>query len=108
MSFRYMLILQICINSRSYTSNLCDRIYYDPDDTPNRNDEQLCGDKCMSDQCADWKEAHLRTPQLEHINVCYAIHDLCTHRPHYAIPDLLRLNEYWAECLVDRETEWVP
>lgn len=67
--------------------------------------EQLGFGTVLSDEIPDWKEAHLYAPQLEHINVCYAIHGLCTHQ-HYSIPDMLRLNDYWAECQVERRKDW--
>ena len=35
--------------------------------------------------------------ELEHIVVCHAVHDICTHKP-YSIPDLLRLNDFWVEA----------
>lgn len=38
-----------------------------------------------------WAESSLVRPELEHICICYPIHDICTHNL-YSIPDLLRIN----------------
>lgn len=56
-------------------------------------DEQL---QCVDvwDDGVTWAEGHLRRAELEHIVVCHAVHDICTHKP-YSIPDLLRLNDFW-------------
>ena len=40
-----------------------------------------------------WAEGCLDVPQFEGIGVCYAVHDLCTHK-NYSVPDLLRLRSY--------------
>ena len=40
-----------------------------------------------------WAESCLDVPQFEGIGVCYAVHDLCTHK-NYSVPDLLRLRSY--------------
>ena len=40
-----------------------------------------------------WAEGCLDVPQFEGIGVCYAIHDLCTHK-NYSVPDILRLRSY--------------
>ena len=40
-----------------------------------------------------WAEGCLDVPQFEGIGVCYAIHDLCTHK-NYSVPDLLRIRSY--------------
>ena len=37
-----------------------------------------------------WAEGCLDVPQFEGIGVCYAVHDLCTHK-NYSVPDLLRM-----------------
>lgn len=59
-------------------------------------DEQL---QCVDvwDDGVTWAEGHLRRPELEHVIVCHAVHDICTHKP-YSIPDLLRLNDFWVEA----------
>ena len=71
-------------------------ICYLPQHTSDMTDEQLhCVD--VWDDGVTWAEGHLRSPELEHIVVCHAVHDICTHKP-YSIPDLLRLNDFWVEA----------
>ena len=43
-------------------------------------DEQL---QCVDvwDDGVTWAEGHLRRAELEHIIVCHAVHDICTHKP---------------------------
>ena len=69
---------------------------YSPQNTSDMTDEQL---QCVDvwDDGATWAEGHLRRPELKHIIVCHAVHDICTHKP-YSIPDLLRLNDFWVEA----------
>ena len=45
------------------------------------------------DDSTTWVEGCLDVPQFDGINVCYAIHDLCTHK-NYSVPDLLRIRSY--------------
>ena len=40
-----------------------------------------------------WAQAWLRHPKLDHLIVCHAVHDICTHK-NYSIPDLLRMNTF--------------
>ena len=40
-----------------------------------------------------WAEGCLDVPQFESIGVCYAVHDLCTHK-NYSVPDLLRIRSF--------------
>lgn len=40
-----------------------------------------------------WAEGALCHPALNHISICYPIHDLVTHLP-FSIPDLLRINSF--------------
>lgn len=68
---------------------------YSSQSTVDMTDEQLvCVD--FLDDGVTWAEGHLHRPELEHLVVCHAVHDICTHKP-YSIPDLLRLNEFWVE-----------
>ena len=55
-----------------------------PDNTEIRND---------MDDGTTWAEAWLRHPKLDHLIVCHAVHDICTHK-NYSIPDLLRMNTF--------------
>lgn len=103
--FAYMIRLQYEIEEYSSQTILGNFSYYEPWMEPEMTDEQLGFDTALSDEILDWKGGHLYTPQLEHINVCYAIHGLCTHQS-YSIPDMLRLNEYWAECRMERQKDF--
>lgn len=92
--FTYMLDLVpevICDKDIIHTS-----IQYNPAHTPNITDVELdCYD--YLDDGVTWAEGWLRHPKLDSICVCYAIHDICMHKP-YSIPDLLRMNDFWAEA----------
>lgn len=46
----------------------------------------------LDDGCS-WAEGCLDVPQFDSIGVCYAVHDLCTHK-NYSVPDLLRIRSY--------------
>ena len=46
----------------------------------------------LDDGCS-WAEGCLDVPQFKSIGVCYAVHDLCTHK-NYSVPDLLRIPSY--------------
>ena len=54
------------------------------DDTEIKND---------IDDGTTWAEVWLRHPKLDHLIVCHAVHDICTHK-NYSIPDLLRMNTF--------------
>ena len=55
-----------------------------PDETEIKND---------MDDGTTWAEVWLRHPKLDHLIVCHAVHDICTHK-NYSIPDLLRMNTF--------------
>lgn len=46
----------------------------------------------LDDGCS-WAEGCLDVPQFDGIGVCYAVHDICTHK-NYSIPDLLRIRSF--------------
>ena len=46
----------------------------------------------LDDGCS-WAEGCLDVPQFDGMGVCYAVHDLCTHK-NYSVPDLLRIRSY--------------
>ena len=46
-----------------------------------------------------WAEGCLDVPQFEGIGVCYAVHDLCTHK-NYSVPDLLRIRSYSLQNII--------
>lgn len=64
--------------------------------SPDMDDDTLFEDRSM-DNGMNWAEGPLWIPQFEHICICYAAHDICTHKP-YSILDLLRMNDFWAEA----------
>jgi len=45
------------------------------------------------DDGTTWAEAWLRHPKLDHLVICHAVHDICTHK-NYSIPDLLRMKTF--------------
>ena len=46
----------------------------------------------LDDGCS-WAEGSLDIPQFKGISVCFAVHDLCTHK-NYSVPDLLRIRSF--------------
>lgn len=49
------------------------------------------------DDGESWYEyPYNRFPEFKDFIICYAVHDLTDHK-RYSIPDLLRLNDFWAE-----------
>ena len=46
-----------------------------------------------------WAEGCLDVPQFEGIGVCYAVHELCTHK-NYSVPDLLRILSYSLQNII--------
>lgn len=60
--------------------------------------DTILGEKSEPDHLDDgsrwsWAEGCLDVPQFKGIGVCYAIHDLCTHK-NYSVPDLLRIRSF--------------
>lgn len=51
------------------------------------------------DDSTTWAEGCLDVPQFSDIRVCYAIHDLCTHK-NYSVPDLLRIRSYSLQNII--------
>ena len=98
--FAYMMELICCCLLEEYNGGLPEieecSCNYSPKNTSDMTDEQL---QCVDvwDDGVTWAEGHLRRAELEHIVVCHAVHDICTHKP-YSIPDLLRLNDFWVEA----------
>lgn len=52
------------------------------------------------DDGTTWAEECLDIPQFKGFIVCFAVHDLCTHK-NYSVPDLLRLKSYRISHTVD-------
>ena len=56
----------------------------------------ILGEKPEPDRLDDgssWAEGSLDIPQFKGISVCFAVHDLCTHK-NYSVPDLLRIRSF--------------
>jgi len=73
----------------------------EPADTPAMTDEEFGFDNILDDGVT-WAEACLCHPAFEHLCICYAVHDLCTHK-NYSVPDLLRMNDFWCEVKVTHQ-----
>ena len=91
--FTRMIVLRSIIDSdyRSYDEIERVAIY------PKLVDGKLISDDTeinnRMDDGTTWAEAWLRHPKLDHLIVCHAVHDICTHK-NYSIPDLLRMNTF--------------
>ena len=54
-------------------------------------------DKPMGDDGVSWNEyPFFDRKEFDDIVICHAVHDICNHKM-FSIPDLLRINSYWAE-----------
>lgn len=54
-------------------------------------------EKPWCDDGVSWNEYPFNgRTAFDDIIICHAVHDICSHKL-YSIPDLLRLNDYWAE-----------
>ena len=91
--FTRMIVLRSIIDSDYRSYDEIERVAIYPklaegklisDDTEIKND---------MDDGTTWAEAWLRHPKLDHLIVCHAVHDICTHK-NYSIPDLLRMNTF--------------
>ena len=85
----------------SYFSQMIDAIAW----TEDLEIRSLCttlGEKPEPDRLDDgcsWAEGCLDVPQFDSIGVCYAVHDLCTHK-NYSVPDLLRIRSYSLQNII--------
>ena len=92
-------------NDEDYGSNfikMADAIAW-TEDLEIRSCNTSLGERPESDHLDDgttWAEGCLDLPQFKDIIVCYAVHDLCTHK-NYSIPDLLRLQSYTIRHNID-------
>ena len=59
----------------------------------------------LDDGCT-WAEGCLDVPQFKGIGVCYAVHDLCTHK-NYSVPDLLRIRSYSVQNTVKGSRKYI-
>lgn len=67
-----------------------------------RSCNTILGEKPEPDRLDDgssWAEGCLDVPQFEGIGVCYAVHELCTHK-NYSVPDLLRIRSYSLQNII--------
>lgn len=104
----------VVVESRLDVDEDAEVLHYDDDDDYGSNFSQMIdaiawtedleihscytilGEKSEPDHLDDsttWAAGCLDIPQFNGINVCYAIHDLCTHK-NYSVPDLLRIRSY--------------
>ena len=73
----------------------------EPNDVPNMTNVEL-GFNNPLDDGDTWDEGCMYRPEFNHICICYAVHDICTHKP-YSIPDLLRMNDFECEAKITCE-----
>ena len=71
-------------------------IIYEFHDRHSRAIEQFYPDSELLDDGESWNEHPFHDKAFDGIIICHAVHDLCDHKL-YSIPDLLRLNNFWAE-----------
>ena len=79
----------------SYFSQMIDAIAW-TEDLDIYSCYTILGERPEPDHLDDgnsWAEGCLAIPQFDGIDVCYAVHDLCTHK-NYSVPDLLRIRSY--------------
>ena len=62
------------------------------------NADAIAGEeKPMCDDGVSWNEyPFFDRKEFDDIVICHAVHDICNHKM-FSIPDLLRINSYWAE-----------
>lgn len=54
-------------------------------------------EKPMGDDGVSWNDyPFYGRKEFDDIVICHAVHDICNHKK-FSIPDLLRINSYWAE-----------
>lgn len=64
-------------------------------DKPEMSDKELELDNEMDRFC--WGELKLSIPELEEIEICCAVNEICVYDNGYSVPDLLRMNDFWCE-----------
>ena len=79
-------------------------LVYCDSDAAGKTDKEL-GMVNELDDDETWAEGWLRSPKLDHIVMCHAIHDLATHRA-FSIPDVLRLNDF--QIVIDTQIRQTP
>lgn len=58
--------------------------------------QQFYPDSELLDDGKSWNEYPFHGKEYDNLTICHAVHDICDHKL-YSIPDLLRLNDFWAE-----------
>lgn len=92
--FNYMMnvIYNLCINApcgASFSKGFRKR------DKPEMSDKELELDNEMDRFC--WGELRLSIPEVEGIEICHAVNEICVYDNGYSVPDLLRMNDFWCE-----------
>lgn len=65
--------------------------------TVNEDIEHINGSSTKLDDGQSWNEYPFSSrKEFENIIICHAVHQLTSHQL-YSIPDLIRLNDFWAE-----------
>ncbi len=60
--------------------------------------ERISPESCNLDDGVSWNEPPFYgRPEFDNIIICHAMHNLSDHME-YSIPDILRLNDFWAEA----------
>lgn len=102
--------LRYCFNSEESVLNLNDNGDYGSDfmlmikliadfsyGTVNENIEYFRGSSTIIDDGQSWNEDPFAgRKEFDSIIICHAVHQLTNHQL-YSIPDLIRLNDFWAE-----------
>ena len=65
------------------------------EDKPEMSDKELELDNDMDRFC--WGELRLLIPELDGIEICHAVNEICVYDNGYSVPDLLRMNDFWCE-----------
>ena len=58
--------------------------------------QQFYLDSELLEDGKSWNEYPFHDKEYDNLIICHAVHDICNHKL-YSIPDLLRLNDFWAE-----------
>ena len=64
-------------------------------DKPEMSDKELELDNDMDEIYHG--ELRLSVPELEGIEICNAVNEICVYDNGYSVPDLLRMNDFWCE-----------
>lgn len=93
--FNYMMnvIYDLCAEApcvgASFSKSFC------KGDKPEMSDKELELDNDMGEIYHG--ELRLSVPELEGIEICNAVNEICVYDNGYSVPDLLRMNDFWCE-----------